>query len=68
MRYSLGYNAEPPLPGYQPATSSVHYTTGCNTQSSAREDGRNHRPKHVEAIGINNKLLLLHLVGRLHYL
>ena len=46
-----------------PATSSVHYTTSCNTQSSALEDGRDHRPKHVELIGIVNKLLLLHLVG-----
>jgi hypothetical protein len=41
----------------------VHYTTSCNTQSSAPEDGRDHRPKHVEMIGIINKPLLLHLVG-----
>jgi len=33
------------------------------TQSSAPEDGRNHRPKPVELIGIINKPLLLHLVG-----
>ena len=32
------------------------------TQSSAPEDGRNYRPKHVELIGIINKPLLLHLV------
>jgi len=38
------------------------------TQFSAPEDGRNHRPKHIELIGINNKPLLLHLVGCLHYL
>ena len=31
------------------------------TQSSASEDGRNYRPKHVELIEIVNKLLLLHL-------
>ena len=31
-------------------------------QSSAPENGRNYRPKHVELIEINNKLLLLHLV------
>ena len=37
------------------------------TQSSAPEDGRNYLPKHVELIGIVNKLLLLHLVGCLHY-
>jgi len=41
----------------------VHYTTSCNTQSSAPEDGRDIRPKHVELIGIINKPLLLHLVG-----
>jgi hypothetical protein len=41
----------------------VHYSTSCNTQSSAPEDGRDHRPKHVELIGIINKPLLLHLVG-----
>jgi hypothetical protein len=54
---------EAPLPGYRPATSWVHYTTSCNTESSAPEDGRNQRPKHVELIGIINKSLLLHLVG-----
>jgi len=51
------------LPAGRPATSWVHYTTSCNTQSSAPEDGRNHRPKHVELILIINKPLLLHLVG-----
>ena len=39
------------------------YTTSCNTQSSAPEDGRDQRPKRVELIGIINKPLLLHLVG-----
>ena len=57
----------PPHPGYRPAASSVHYTSICNTQSSAPEDGRNYRPKHVELIGIINKTLLLHLVGCLYY-
>jgi hypothetical protein len=37
--------------------------TSCNTQSSAPGDGRDHRLKHVELIGIINKPLLLHLVG-----
>jgi hypothetical protein len=37
-------------------------------QSSAPEDGRNHRPNHVELIGIINKPLLLHLVGYLYYM
>ena len=77
MCYSVWYNAPtmlpvadtleaevlPPLPGYEPATSWVHYTTSCNTHSSAPEDGRDQRLKHVELIGIINKPLLLHLVG-----
>ena len=46
----------------------MHYTTSCNTQSSAPEDGQNNCPKHVELIGIINKPLLLHLVGCLCYL
>jgi len=46
----------------------VHYTTRCNTQSSAPEYGQNNCPKLVELIGIINKPLLLHLVGCLHYL
>ena len=45
-----------------------HYSTSCNTQSSAPEDGQNNRPKHVELTGIINKPLLLHLVGCLYYL
>ena len=49
--------------GHRPATSWVHYTTSCNTQSSAPEDGQNNCPKHVELTGIINKPLLLHLVG-----
>jgi len=40
----------------------VHYTTSCNSQSVAPEDGRDQGPKHVELIGIK-KPLLLHLVG-----
>jgi len=39
----------PPHPGHQPAASSVLYTTSCK-QSSAPEDGRNYRPKHVELV------------------
>ena len=77
MCYSLWYNApimlpagslEAELSGYRVATSWVHYTTSCNTQSSAPEDGQNNCPKHVGLIGIINKLLLLHLVGCLYYL
>ena len=46
----------------------MHYTTSCNTQFSAPEDGQNNCPKHVELTGIINKPLLLHLVGCLYYL
>jgi len=55
-------------PTMLPATLWVHYTTSCNTQSSAPEDGHNNCPKHVELTGIINKPLLLHLVGCLYYL
>ena len=54
--------------GHRPATSWVHYTTSCNTQYSAPEDGQNNCPKHVELTGIINKPLLLHLVGCLYNL
>ena len=52
----------------RPATSWVHYTTSCNTKSSAPEDGHNNCPKHDFLTGIINKPLLLHLVGYLYYL
>jgi len=48
--------------------SWVHYTTSCNTPSSAPEDGKNNCPKHVELTGVINKPLLLHLVGCPYYL
>ena len=61
MCYSLWYNA----PLMLPAAGRQHQ--GCLipqavTQSSAPEDWRDQQPKHVELIGIINKLLLLHLV------
>ena len=80
MCYSLWYKAPTMLPAgtleaeflrFQSTggqKSWVHYTASRNTQSSAPEDGRNNRPKHVELIGIINKPLLLHLVGCLYYL
>jgi hypothetical protein len=55
--YSLWYNAPTMLPA-----------TGCNTQSTAPEDGQNNCPKHVELTGIINMPLLFHLVGCLYYL
>ena len=42
---------------------TVHFTTRCSTHSSAPGDGRDHRPKHVELIGIIDKPLLLHVDG-----
>ena len=63
-RYLLCNN----VAGHQPATSWMHYTTSCNTQSSTPEDGQNNCPKYVEVTGIINKPLLLHLVGCLYYL
>ena len=60
MCYSLWYNAHTMLQaGHRPATSCVHYTTSCNTQSSAPENGQNNCPKHVELSGIINKPLVL---------
>jgi hypothetical protein len=67
--YSLWYNAPTMLPGgHRPASSRVHYTTSCNTQSNAPEDGQNNYPINFELTGITNKPLLLHLVGCLYYL
>ena len=69
MFRSLWYNASSMLPaGGRPATSWMHYTTSCNTQSGAPEDGQNNCLKHVELTGIINKPLLLRLVGCLYYL
>jgi hypothetical protein len=36
----------------------VHYTRNCITQSNAPEDGQNNCPKHVEIIGIINKVIV----------
>jgi hypothetical protein len=67
--YSSWYNAATKLRAcHRQATSWVHYTTSCNTQSSVPEDGQNNCPKYVELTGIINKPLMLHLVGRLYYL
>ena len=47
---SLKHKNTHDVAGQRPATSWVHYTTSCNTQSSAPEDGRDNRPKPVELI------------------
>ena len=53
MCYSLRYNATTMLTAsHWPATSWVHCTASCNTQSSAPEDGQNNCPKHAELPGI----------------
>ena len=52
----------------RPATSWVHYTTSCNTQSTAPEDGQNNCQKHVELTVITNNPLLLILFGCPYYL
>ena len=67
MCYSLWYNAPTMLPTTG-ATSWVHYTSSCNTQSSVPEDGQNNFPEHVELTEIINKPLLLNLVGCMYYL
>jgi hypothetical protein len=55
-----------PHPGYRPEHRQC-IIPQVVTKSSAPEDGRYYRPKHVELIGIINKPLLLHLVGCLYY-
>ena len=68
MCYSLWYNARTMLPADGRQHSGCIITQALKTQYSAPEDGRNHRPKHVELIGIINKPLLLYLVGCLYYM
>jgi len=54
--------------GGRPATSWVHYTSRCKTQSSAPEDGLNNCQQYIELTEIINNPLLLHLIGCLYYL
>jgi len=46
----------------------VHYTTSCNTQSSAPEDGQNNFPKHVELTGIIFASSWLSILFLFHYI
>jgi len=62
--YSLWYNAPTMLPAGSIVRALYHKL---QTQSSAPEDGRNHRPKQAEPIETINKPLLLHPVGHLYY-
>jgi len=67
--YSLWYKVTTMLPaGGRPATSSVHYTTSFNKQSSAPDDGQSNCPQNFELTVIINKPLLLHLYDCLYYL
>ena len=50
-----------------PACSIVCALCHKQSQSSATEDRRNYRPKHVELIGIINISLLSHLFGCLYF-
>ena len=59
---------EAPLPGLPAGNIVDALYQKLQTHSSAPEDRRNHRPKHVEVIGIINKPLLLYLIGCLYYL
>ena len=77
--YSLRYNAPTMLPAGILDEVEFHLIQDTGRQHRrciipqpvntvcASEDGRNYRPKHVELIGIINKLLLLHLVCCLCY-
>ena len=68
MCYSLWYNAPPTM---LPAVGRQHrrcIIPQAVTQSSARDDGQNNYPKHVELTGIINKPLLLHLVVYIIYI
>jgi len=54
--------------GSLPAASKVHYTTSCNTQSSAPEDVQNNIPKHVELTGIIIASSWLSILFIFHYI
>jgi len=45
-----------------------NYTTSCNTQSSAPEDGQNDCPKHVELTGIIVASSWLSILFIFHYI
>ena len=53
---------------HRPATSWVHFTTSCNTQFSAPEDGQNNCPKHVELTGIIVASSWLSILFIFHYI
>ena len=59
----MWYNAPTMLPDGGRQHRGCIIPQAGNTQSSAPEYGRVHRPKHVELIGTVNKTLLLHLFG-----
>jgi len=64
--YSFWYKAPTTLQVGNSQRRRCFLPEAVKTQSSAPEDGRNYRPKHVELIEVINKLSLLHLVGCLY--
>jgi len=52
--------------GCQPAVTWVNNSRYCKIQSSAPNDGRKHRPKHVQLTWNNKLIYIVHLVGYLH--
>jgi hypothetical protein len=52
--------------GYHPAAAWVNATRYCKLQSSAPDDGRKHRPKHIEPTWNNKLTYIVHLVGHFH--
>ena len=59
----VAWKQSSPLPGYRLATSGCIISQAETRSLGAPEDGQNNCLKHVELIGIINKLLSLHLVG-----
>ena len=52
--------------GCQPAVTWVNNSRYCKIQSSAPNDGRKHRPKHVQPTWNNKLIYIVHLVGYFH--
>jgi len=53
----------PTHPWHHSAATLVNITRYCKIQSSAPDDGRKHRPKHVELTWNNKLIYIVHPVG-----
>jgi len=51
--------------GHQPAATWVNTTRYCK-YSRVPDDGRKHRPKHVQPTWNNKLIYIVHLVGYFH--